>query len=111
MRAHWQELLSRYVEDRASLAGLVIVMDSRHPLTDFDQQMLGWTTGQDLPVHVLLTKADKLSRSEGMNVLKKVRTAVHARATAQLFSAVAKTGVEEARREVLKMLATGRTAA
>jgi len=108
MRAHWQELLSRYVEARASLAGLILVMDSRHPLTDFDQQMLAWTSHQQVPVHVLLTKADKLSRSEGANVLKQVRSAIEAQASAQLFSAVAKTGVEDARREVLKMLAQGR---
>jgi GTP-binding protein len=80
-------------------------MDARHPLTDFDRQMLGWTTGQSLPVHVLLTKADKLSRGEAANVLKQVRTALESIATVQLFSAVAKTGVEDARREVLKMLA------
>jgi GTP-binding protein len=105
IKAHWQELLSRYVEARASLAGLVIVMDARHPLTDFDRQMLEWTDGQSLPVHVLLTKADKLSRGESSNVLRQVRTALETRASAQLFSAVAKTGVEDARREVLKMLA------
>jgi GTP-binding protein len=105
IKAHWRELLSRYVEARASLAGLVIVMDSRHPLTDFDRQMLDWTAGQALPVHVLLTKADKLSRSESVNVLRQVRVALQDRASAQLFSAVAKTGVEDARREVLKMLA------
>lgn len=104
MRDHWRELMERYVETRQSLAGVVIVMDSRHPLTDFDWQMLQWTGAQHLPVHLLLTKADKLGRGESMATLKKVRNEVGEVATAQLFSAVSKTGVEEARNEVLRML-------
>src|SRR5512138_3004843 len=104
IREHWQELVSRYVEARGSLAGLVIVMDSRRPLTDFDVQMLEWSRANGLAVHVLLTKADKLSRSEAGAVLKQVRAAVEGVATVQLFSAVAKTGVDDARREVLRML-------
>jgi GTP-binding protein len=105
MRDHWRQLLGRYVETRASLAGVVVVMDSRHPLTEFDWQMLEWTGAQNLPVHLLLTKADKLGRGESMATIKKVRNEVGEGVTAQLFSAVAKTGVDEARREVLKMLA------
>jgi GTP-binding protein len=107
IKDHWQELLSRYVEGRACLAGLVIVMDARRPLTDFDVQMLDWSRANGLAVHVLLTKADKLSRGEAGTVLKKVRTEVAGVATVQLFSAVAKTGVDEARREVLGMLSKG----
>jgi GTP-binding protein len=106
MRQHWRELMERYVETRASLGGIVIVMDSRHPLTEFDCQMLEWTGAQNLRTHLLLTKADKLSRNESATTLKKVRAAVGDAATAQLFSAVAKTGVDEARKEVLSMLAT-----
>lgn len=105
MRDHWRQLLSGYVETRESLSGVVIVMDSRHPLTDFDWQMLEWTGAQNLPVHLLLTKADKLGRGESMATLKKVRAEVGESVTAQLFSAVKKTGVDEARKEVLKMLA------
>jgi GTP-binding protein len=104
IREHWQELLTRYVEARASLVGLVIVMDSRRPLTDFDVQMLDWSGSHGLAAHVLLTKADKLSRGESTTVLKQVRTRVEGVATVQLFSAVAKTGIDEARREVLTML-------
>lgn len=106
MRAHWRQLMERYVETRASLAGVIIVMDARRPLTDFDQQMLEWTSAQSLPAHLLLTKADKLRRGEAMATLKEVRTAVGDVATAQLFSAVNKTGVDEARKEVLRMLAS-----
>jgi GTP-binding protein len=106
MRKHWRELMERYVETRASLGGIVLVMDSRHPLTEFDCQMLEWTGAQNLRTHLLLTKADKLSRGESAATLKKVRTAVGDAATAQLFSSVAKTGVDEARKEILAMLAT-----
>jgi GTP-binding protein len=106
MRKHWRELMERYVEMRASLGGIVIVMDSRHPLTEFDCQMLEWTGAQNVPTHLLLTKADKLSRGESAGTLKKVRAAVGDAATAQLFSAVTKVGVDEARKEVLRMLAT-----
>lgn len=104
MREHWRELLSRYIEARDSLAGLVIVMDARRPLTDFDVQMLDWSRANGLSTHVLLTKADKLSRGEAGTVLKEVRAKVEGVATVQLFSAVAKTGVDDARREVLRML-------
>jgi GTP-binding protein len=104
IKQHWRELLTRYVEARDSLAGLVIVMDARHPLTDFDVQMLDWSRANGLATHILLTKADKLSRDESVTVLKQVRAQVEGVATVQLFSAVAKTGVDDARREVLNML-------
>jgi GTP-binding protein len=104
IKQHWRELLTRYVEARDSLAGLVIVMDARHPLTDFDVQMLDWSRANGLATHILLTKADKLSRGESVTVLKQVRAQVEGVATVQLFSAVAKTGVDDARREVLNML-------
>jgi GTP-binding protein len=104
MKEHWQQLMSRYIEARASLAGLVLVMDARRGLTDFDVQMLDWSRAHDLPAHVLLTKADKLNRSEAGNVLKQVRAAIEGSATVQLFSAVAKTGIEDARRAVLALL-------
>ena len=106
MRAHWRELMERYVETRASLGGIVLVMDSRHPLTEFDRQMLEWTSAQNLRTHLLLTKADKLSRGESASTLKKVRAAVGDAATSQLFSAVAKTGVDEARKEIFQMLSS-----
>jgi GTP-binding protein len=105
MRRHWQELLTRYVRARESLKGLVIVMDSRHPLTDYDRQMLDWTAAHGLPTHILLTKADKLSRSQAALTLRKVRAAVEGSpVTVQLFSAMDKTGVDEARRTVVRMM-------
>jgi GTP-binding protein len=110
MRRHWRELLTRYVEARQSLAGLVIVMDARRPLTDFDLQMLGWTDANGLATHLLLTKADKLSRNDCALTLRKVRAAVNDGVTVQLFSAVDKTGVDEARRAVLQMMGNPRQA-
>ncbi len=106
MRRHWQELLTRYVEARVSLVGVVIVMDARRPLTDFDRQMIEWSQGHSLSTHLLITKADKLSRGAASSVLKEVAQQVNDRASAQLFSAMTKAGVDEARRAVLGMLAT-----
>ena len=88
MKRSWRELLTRYVETRESLKGLVIVMDARHPLTDFDRQMLGWSGEHDLRAHLLLTKADKLSRGAALATLKQVRAETDGAASAQLFSAV-----------------------
>ncbi|HEX2492613.1 MAG TPA: ribosome biogenesis GTP-binding protein YihA/YsxC [Steroidobacter sp.] len=105
MKQRWRRLLTRYIETRECLKGLVVVMDVRHPLTEFDLQMLQWARAQGLPAHVLLTKADKLSRGAALAALKQVRAAMDELVTAQLFSAVDKTGVEEARGEVLRILA------
>lgn len=107
MKRHWQALLTRYVEARESLAGLVIVMDARRPMTDFDVQMLEWAHANGLPAHVLLTKADKLNRSEATTTFRKVTAALPEGDTAQLFSAVTKAGVDEARARVLQMLGSG----
>ena len=97
IRRHWRTLMESYFVSRRSLAGLVLVMDCRHPMTDFDQQMLGWTTSNGCRVHILLTKADKLSRGAAAATLLKVRKQVGDSATVQLFSATKKTGLEEAR--------------
>ncbi len=97
IRRHWRTLMESYFVGRQSLVGLVLVMDCRHPLTEFDQQMLAWSTANGCRVHVLLTKADKLSRGAAGSTLLKVRKAVGELATVQLFSATKKTGLEEAR--------------
>jgi GTP-binding protein len=108
MRAHWQNVLSRYLSERTSLGGLVLVMDSRHPLTPLDRQMLDWFTPSGNPVHVLLTKSDKLSRSEASLTLAKVRKELVAswgeNITVQLFSSLKKQGVEEAEAVIGKWL-------
>jgi GTP-binding protein len=110
VRLHWGKLMDAYFLRRQSLAGLFIVMDARRPLTDFDQGMLNWASQAGCPVHILLTKADKLSRGAGAAALLGVRRAVGDAATAQLFSALKGTGVDAAR-EVLDGLLRGGGAA
>lgn len=99
MREHWRQVLSAYLSYRESLVGLVLVMDSRHPLTPLDRQMLDWFGVTGKPIHVLLTKSDKLSRSVAMKALAQVRKELHetwGNCTVQLFSSLKKQGVEEA---------------
>ncbi len=100
IKAQWQHHLSDYLHVRRSLRGLILVMDCRHPLTGYDQQMLNWCRDVGLSVHILLTKADKLKRGPAGNSLLAVRKrlpAFHPDAKAQLFSALKKTGIDEAR--------------
>jgi GTP-binding protein len=106
----WQRLMEEYFRQRRCLRGILIVMDCRHPLTDFDQQMLQWCGHAHLPVHVLLTKADKLSRGAATAVLHKVRAQMNQSAqgnppaTVQLFSALKRTGVGEAQEMLAKWM-------
>lgn len=104
MRRHWQELLEAYFRSRSSLAGTMIIVDSRRSLGEYDWLMLDWCRALDCPAHVLLTKADKLSRREAAAALAGARAELGATATAQLFSATAGTGVDEARQRLLDLL-------
>lgn len=87
LRTHWRHLMQAYFEQRRSLRGVVLVMDIRHPLRPFDEQMLAWCAATGVPCHVLLTKADKLNRGPARATLLQVRKALPAGATAQVFSA------------------------
>ncbi|QBB72170.1 YihA family ribosome biogenesis GTP-binding protein [Pseudolysobacter antarcticus] len=103
LRDHWRLLIDKYLRIRDSLRGIVLIMDARHPLKEFDQQMLTFCAAIDLPCHCLITKADKLTFSEGQKTLatvKKQITAISEHASAQLFSSSKKTGVEEARKQL-----------
>ena len=98
VKHHWKRLLNGYFEHRNSLRGLFLIMDIRHPLTPFDEQMLEWCQAAVLPVHILLNKADKVSRGSGLVILKKVENLVQREgASIQLFSSLKKTGIDEAR--------------
>jgi GTP-binding protein len=102
-REHWGMLISAYLQERVSLKGLVVIVDARHPLTPLDQQLLGWYAPSGRPVRVLLTKADKLARQHAMTALKESQATLASRfpnATAQLFSAVAGTGLRTAQTTV-----------
>ncbi|MEO6690440.1 MAG: ribosome biogenesis GTP-binding protein YihA/YsxC [Dokdonella sp.] len=100
MRLHWRGVLDMYLRERVSLKGLVLVMDARHPLKEFDCDMLEFGAASGRACHCLLTKADKLSRSESLRTLAAVRKELAANfpnGSAQLFSSSAKTGLDEAR--------------
>ncbi len=104
MKAAWQALVEAYLTERDVLRGVVLVMDARRPLTDFDAQLLAWGQGCGLAFHLLLTKADKLSRNQQVNTLRAV-TADAAPHTAQLFSATRAIGVDTARAQIAAWLA------
>ncbi|HEY9101623.1 ribosome biogenesis GTP-binding protein YihA/YsxC [Chitinimonas sp.] len=98
IRAHWEQLLGQYLATRPNLIGLVLLMDARHPLKPLDVRMLDWFIPTGRPVHVMLTKADKLTRQEQTKTLTEVRKKLGGwpQCTVQLFSSLKKTGMEEA---------------
>jgi len=106
MREHWGTLLTGYFDKRESLQGTIVVMDVRHPLTEHDQDMLELAMTRGLPVHILLTKADKLGRGAAGNALQGVRRKLprEGLVTVQLFSALSGDGVQEARGALEKLL-------
>ena len=96
MRAHWQALLGRYLLTRAVLRGIVLLMDIRHPMKDLDIRMLECCAERQLPAHILLTKADKLSRGAAGKQLQAVRGELanwHAPFSVQMFSSLKKEGL------------------
>ena len=98
MKKEWQHELEKYLISRKSLAGLVLLTDIRHPLKFFDEQMLHWAKDGELPVHVLLTKADKLKYGAAKNTLQQTRNQLNKLKlpfTIQLFSAQDKIGIDE----------------
>lgn len=102
-RAHWGYLISTYLQQRISLKGLVLIVDSRHALTALDRQLIAWYTPSGLPLLVLLTKADKLGQQDATRALKTARAdlgELYPAAAAQLFSATAGTGVGIAQRVI-----------
>jgi GTP-binding protein len=96
----WDLHLAEYLQQRESLAGLILLMDIRHPLQTFDRQMLFWAKEGALPVHILLTKADKLKRGPATATLHQVdrylqENRLDEMVTSQLFSSLKKSGVDE----------------
>ena len=104
LQAHWQAFLDRYFSTRQALKGLVVVMDIRHPLKEYDRQMLGYAVSRGLPAHAILTKADKLGRGAQGNAMLAVRKDMQAEygdtVSVQLFSGESKQGVDEARAKI-----------
>ncbi len=116
-KRHWEGLLSEYLQTREELSGLVVIMDARHPLTELDENLLDWFAPTGKPVHILLTKSDKLSRQQATLTLNQVKShlAEHfssditpasghesslklrfPQCSVQLFSSLKKLGMEEA---------------
>lgn len=112
MKRHWLQTLEQYLQLRESLQGLILVMDIRHPLMPTDLQMLDWCHAAQMPVHILLTKADKLSKGAGHASLAKVSKMLLERygnpdgaaLDIQLFSALARSGVDTAEQRLAAWL-------
>ena len=99
VQERWGNNINEYLQVRESLQGLVLIMDIRHPLKEMDQQLIHWTVQYDLPLHILLTKADKLRKTEISNTLESVTEALTQdgdTVSVQIFSSNDKTGLDEA---------------
>jgi GTP-binding protein len=107
----WRKFLEDYLQNRASLRGIFLLMDIRHPLTPFDWLMIEWCAHLNLPLHIALTKADKLSRGAALNTLQKVRKELSGEPdlalTLQLFSAPRQAGIDEAHAVLDRWLGMG----
>ena len=101
MKEHWQKHLDAYLQRRQCLRGVVLVMDIRHPMKEFDEMMINWCESTGVPLHILLTKADKLKRGPAQATLLKIKKETRERladkVSVQVFSALKKTGVDQLR--------------
>lgn len=98
LKREWQQMMEHYLKNRTALCGIVLVMDIRHPLTEFDWQMVAWCEHSRLPLHILLTKSDKLKFGAAKNTLLQVQRELSQAdivVTLQLFSALNKTGIDD----------------
>jgi len=98
IKQKWHKLMESYLTSRKSLCGIILVMDVRHPLTEFDWQMVEWCQYRKLPLHVLLTKTDKLTYGAAKTTLLQVKKAlndVNLPVTIQLYSSLKKVGIDE----------------
>lgn len=112
MKDHWRKLLPKYLQERKSLIGLVLVVDIRRELTELDTQMLDWFAPQKKPIHVLLTKSDKVSKDKSLRTLNKINNELkekwgkkfNVECSAQLFSSLKKQGIEKASEKIEQWL-------
>ncbi len=111
MKQHWQRHLDAYLQHRESLRGVVLVMDIRHPMKEFDEMMVHWCEATGVPLHVLLTKEDKLKRGPAKNTLLQLKKALKERlgdkVSVQTFSALKSTGVDQLRQRIDSWLLEG----
>jgi len=109
-RAHWNELIGGYLQTRTCLRGVVLIMDARHPLTGLDRQLIDWLKPAGRPVHVLLSKSDKLNRQQASATLRRVDAALrrdYVNCSVQLFSSTRKIGIVEAAARIEQWLGDG----
>ncbi len=95
VKEHWHRHLDSYLRQRRSLKGLVLLMDIRHPMKEFDGMMIDWSRSSGVPLHVLLTKADKLSRGAQQACLHGTRRELPNTISLQVFSATMRSGIDE----------------
>jgi GTP-binding protein len=111
-RARWNELIGGYLQTRSCLRGVLLIMDARHPLTALDRQLIAWLKPTGTPVHVLLSKSDKLSRQRAKATLRSVALALQREyancSSTQLFSSTHKIGIVEAAAKIEEWLGDGR---
>lgn len=103
MRRHWQMLVGQYLRERAALRGLLLLVDVRHPLTALDRQLLAYRAARGLAAHILLTKADKLSRGKATTALLQLQATLRTDfpgVSAQLFSGLSGEGADQARAQL-----------
>ena len=104
LKQEWQRHLAEYLRNRKSLKGLVLLMDIRHPLKSFDEMMIEWSTSANIPIHILLTKADKLKRGAQRSVLLRLSNNLPDNVSIQVFSATKKIGVDDLTERVTNFL-------
>lgn len=109
VKKRWEELLDSYLTKRHCLNGLIVVMDIRHPLKEIDKDLIEWAVHYSIPIHILLTKSDKLSRNSARKTFEKVQTSVDAYGkdlTFQLFSSYDRTWLDEVKTILKRWLRT-----
>jgi len=103
MKRKWQRSLAEYLQKRRALKGLVVLMDIRHPLKDLDQNMIEWAVQSQIPVLILLTKADKLAsgaRKAQLNIVREASLAFMGDVQVEMFSSLKKLGVDKLRQKL-----------
>ena len=100
----WQRELGQYLRQREQLVGLILLSDIRHPLKEFDRMMIDWAVKSNLPLHLLLTKSDKLKRGPAQNTLLRVKEELKEviGVSVQLFSSLKKTGLGEVKSKIFE---------
>ncbi len=105
VKERWEKTIDCYLQSRQCLRGLVLIMDIRHPLKEIDREVIDWTVDCGIPIHILLTKADKLKASAARKVLKEVQSTLEPysnQISLQLFSSLDHTGLDQARAQLTR---------